>query len=169
MAGIFVPICGPVVADTVYIDGELVARDVAVTLPEVVPMTAELNAMGTFTLPVWQLIESMELAVTKIGMDAGLGKAIAPDMKPLEFRWAQTVTDANGHTKNIGVKAFVRAVPLNLPEIGLEVGSASEHELRFSVTRYNLFVDGSEAWLVDRLAGIVRVNGKDFADLSSLL
>lgn len=169
MAGTFVPINGPVVADTVYVDGKLVARDVAVSLPEVTPATADLSAMGTFTLPIWQLIESMELSVTKIGLDVGLSKAITPDMKPLEFRWVQTVTDANGKTKNVGCKAFFRCIPLNLPSIGLEVGSASEHELRFSVSRYNLFVDGAEAWLIDRLAGIVRVNGTDFANMDSML
>ena len=165
----FVPISGPIVADTVYADGNLLARDVAFTLPEVAPMTAELSAMGTFELPIWQLIEQMDLTVTKIGLDMGLRSAITPDMKPFEFRWVQTVTDANGNTKNVGVKAFIKGVALNLPEIGLEVGSASEHELRFSVIRYNLFVDGAEMWLIDRLAGKVRINGKDYADLDSML
>ena len=169
MAGTFVNICGPVVADTVYADGKLLARDAAVTLPEVAPMTAELPAMGTFELPVWQLIEQMEASITKIGLDMGLRSAITPDMKPLEFRWVQTVTDANGQTKNVGCKAFLRGIPLNLPEIGLEVGSASEHECRISLTRYNLFVDGKEMWLIDRFAGIVRINGKNYADLDSML
>ena len=49
MAGAFVNICGPVVADTAYSNGSLVARDVAITLPEVTPLTADLQAMGTFT------------------------------------------------------------------------------------------------------------------------
>ena len=49
----FVNICGPVVADTIYSDGKLVARDVSVTLPEITPMTADLQAMGTFSIPIW--------------------------------------------------------------------------------------------------------------------
>lgn len=167
--GAFVPICGPVVADTYYIEGKLVARDVGITLPEVAPMTADLNAMGTFSMPIWQLIDNMEAALTKIGLDLGMRSALTPDMKQHEARWVQTITDANGKTRNVGCKAFMSGIPANLPEIGLEVGSASEHEVRMSLTRYNLFVDGQEVWLIDRLAGIVRIGGKNYADLDSML
>lgn len=167
--GAFVPINGPILADTVYIDGTLVARDVSITLPEVAPMTADLSVMGTFSLPIWQLVEHMEASITKIGMDKGLSSALTPDMKPLEVRWVQTVTDANGNTKNVGCKCFLRGVPANLPEIGLEIGSPSEHEVRIALTRYNLFIDGQEAWLVDRMAGIIRIAGKEYSNFESLL
>ena len=50
MAGTFVPICGPVVGDTVYVENVLVARDVAITLPEVVPQTAD--------VPQWERCRS---------------------------------------------------------------------------------------------------------------
>lgn len=165
----FVNICGPVVANTVYSEDVLVARDVAVTLPEIVPMTADLNAMGTFTMPIWQLIDAMELAVTKIGLDLGLRSMITPDMKPLEVRWIQTVTDASGTTKNVGCKAFLRGIPTKLPGVSLEVGSASEHEVTISLLRYNLFVDGEEMFLIDRLAGKVRIAGKDYTNMDSML
>lgn len=166
----FVNICGPVVADTVYSDGQIVARDVAVTLPEVTPMTADLQAMGTLSLPIWQLLDNMEASITKIGVDLGLRALIKPDMKPLEFRWVQTVTDANGVTKNVGCKAFIRGIPSIIPGIGLEVGSASENEVTVTTTRYGLFADGQEMFLIDRLAGICRIAGKDYAgDLNSLL
>jgi phage tail tube protein FII len=166
----FVNICGPVVADTAYCEGKLVARDVSLSLPEVNPTTADLPVMGTLSMPIWQLIENMEAAITKIGVDLGLRALIKPDMKPLEYRWAQTVTDANGITRNAGCKAFLRGIPLKIPGIGIEVGSASEGEVTFSLTRYNLFVDGQEMFLIDRLAGIVRIDGKDYAgDLKSML
>ena len=67
----FVPISGPVLADTVYCDNKLTARDVAISLPEVVPMTVDLPAMGTFSMPVWQRLEHMEAGITKIGIDNG--------------------------------------------------------------------------------------------------
>lgn len=166
----FVNICGPVVADTVYCNDVLVARDVSVTLPEVTPMTADVQAMGTFSLPVWQLIEHMETAVTKIGIDMGLAALIKPDMKPLEFRWVQTVTDSGGNTKNVGCKAFIKGIPNKIPSIGLEVGSTSEAEVTIATTRYSLFVDGKEFCLIDKLAGKCRINGKDYAgDIGSML
>ena len=166
----FIPISGPVVADTAYCENKLVARDVSVTLPEVTPVTADLPAMGTMSLPIWSLLENMETALTKIGTDMGLAQLIKPDMKPLEFRWAQTVTDANGVTKNVGCKAFIKGIPNKIPSIGVEIGSATENEVTIMTTRYGLFVDGKEMWLIDRLSGICRINGTDYAKgINSLL
>ena len=54
----FMNICGPVVANTAYVENALVARDVAVTLPEVTPTAVDVQAMGTLSLPVWQLLEN---------------------------------------------------------------------------------------------------------------
>lgn len=167
--GKFVSICGPVAGTTVYSNNVLVARDTAITLPEITPVSAELQAMGTMSLPIWSLLENMEAAITKIGIDEGLTELITPDMKPLEFRWVQTVTDANGKTRNVGCKVFIKGVPNKIPSFGLEVGSASEGEVTIAVTRYQLVVDGVEAFLVDRLASIVRINGKNYANLDSML
>lgn len=166
----FVNISGPVVADTVYSDGKLVARDVAITLPEVTPITADLPAMGTMSLPIWQQLENMEATITKTGTDEGLRALIKPDMKPLEARWVQTVTDADGKTKNVGCKAFIKGIPNKIPGVGVTVGETSENECTIMVTRYALFVNGAEMFLVDRLAGIIRIDGKDYAgDISSML
>ena len=168
--GVFVPISGPIVADSVYSDNVLVARDVAFTLPEVTPVTVDLPAMGTLSLPIWQLLENMEAAITKIGVDKGLLSLIKPNMKPLEFRWVQTVTDANGNNKNVGCKAFIKGISNKIPGIGGEVGASSENEATLAVTRYSLIVDGEEMWLIDRLSGICRIGGVDYAgDISSML
>ena len=146
------------------------ARDVSVTLPEVTPMTADVQAMGTLTIPIWQLLEHMETSITKIGADKGLAALIKPDMKPIEFRWVQTETDSGGNTKNVGCKAFIKGIPNKIPGIGLEVGSTSEAEVTIATTRYNLFVGGKEICLIDKLAGICRINGKDYAgDISTML
>ena len=167
--GKFVNISGPVVGTTVYSGNVLVARDTAITLPEVTPVSAELQAMGTFSLPIWSLFENMEAAITKIGIDEGLTSLITPDMKPLEFRWVQTKTDASGATRNVGCKAFIKGIPSKIPSFGLEVGSASEGEVTITVTRYQLVVDGIESFLIDRLASIVRINGKDYSHIDSML
>lgn len=166
----FVPINGPVVADTAYVDNKLVAKDVSATLPEVTATTADVQAMGTLSLPVWQLIENMETAITKIGVDLGFASLIKPDMKSIELRWVQTVTDANGKTKNVGCKAFIKGIPNKIPGVGLEVGSAVECEVTLTTTRYRLVVDGKEICLVDKLSGICKIHGKDYAGgINSLL
>lgn len=167
---VFVNISGPVVANTVYVDSKLVARDVAITLPEVTATTVDVQAMGTLSLPIWSLLENMEAAITKIGVDMGLSAMLKPEPIPLELRWVQTVTDANAVTKNVGCKAFIRGIPNKIPEIGITVGEASEGECTFTLTRYQLMADGEEMFLIDRLAGIVRISGKDYvSDINGLL
>lgn len=166
----FMPVYGPVVADTFYVNNAMAARDVAITLPEITPTTASVQAMGTLDLPIWQNIENMELAVTKIGVDTGMSQMIKPEPLNMEARWVQTVTDANGSTKNVGCKAFVKGIPNKIPGVGVSIGETSENECTFAVTRYQLIVDGAEMFLVDRLAGIIKINGVDYAaSLNNLL
>lgn len=166
----FIPISGPVVADTVYVDNVLVARDVSITLPEITPVSVDVQATGTLSLPVWQLLENLEQSITKIGLDKGLRALIKPEPLSLESRFVQTVTDANGNTRNVGCKAFTRGIPNKIPGIGIAMGESSENECTQTLTRYQLFVDGEEMFLVDKLAGIVRIAGKDYAqELNNLL
>ena len=69
--GQWLDIKGPVVADTVYSGGVLVAKDVTFTLPGIEFLTADVQAMGNLTVPLIGLLENMELAITKIGVDMG--------------------------------------------------------------------------------------------------
>ena len=160
----FVPITSAVTGATIYIKNKLVARDCAITLPEITPQTVDVQAMGTMTMPLWELLESLEMAITKVGVDLGLRDAIIPGIASIEARFTQTKTDADGNSKTIMCKAFCRGQSLAIPGIGVEVGSASENELSYSLTRYQLFVEGEEVILVDRLAGIVRIAGKTYTD-----
>ena len=102
---------GAVVADTVYDSGVLTAKDTSFTLPAISQMTADLNAMGTMTVPIVGLLENMELSITKIGEDKGLGKMSKLDKHSFEFRWVQNVVKADGSTSPEGCKAFVRTFP----------------------------------------------------------
>ena len=162
---------GAVVADTVYESGELVAKDVGYTLPAISQMTADMNAMGTMTVPIVGLIENMELAITKIGEDRGLGKMSKLEKKNFEFRWVQNVVKGDGTTSAEGCKAFVRTFPpTSIPGIGVEIGAASENELTYSVNRVQIFVGGYEYLLVDRLNQILRIDGVDYmSEISKLL
>lgn len=162
---------GAVVADTVYESGVLVAKDTSYTLPAISLMTADLNAMGTMTVPIVGLLENMELTITKIGEDKGLGRMSKLEKRNFEFRWVQNVVKSDGTTKSEGCKAFVRTFPPTaLPGIGVEVGAASENELTYSVNRVQIFVGGYEYLLVDRLAQKLQIDGKDYmTDINKLL
>ena len=166
----FLDIYGSVVANTFYLDNTLVAKDVEMTLPEVAFIMAEVDAMGTMSIPVWQRVENMELTITKIGVDSGFTKMVTPKIQNCEARFVQNVTDANGNTTPKGCKAFIKCIPTKIPGIALTVGEGSSNEFAATVTRYQLFVDGEELFLIDRLAGIVRVNGVDYTkEMNNLL
>lgn len=161
---------GPVVADTVYSDKILVAKDTSFTLPGISFLTADVQAMGTMTVPLIGLLENMELTVTKIGVDKGLSRLNRLEKQNLEFRWIQTVISSDGSQSTEGCKAFVRTLPSNIPEIGVEVGSATEIETTYNVTRMQIYANGEEILCVDRLNQILRVNGNDYyKSINSLL
>lgn len=153
---------GPVVADSVYADNKLVAKDTAFTLPGVEFMTADVQAMGNMTVPLIGLLENMELAITKIGIDNGLGRMNRLQKQNFEFRWVQNVVKSDGSTSVEGCKAFVRTMPGSFPETGVEVGSASEQENTYNVTRMQIYANGVEILCVDRLSQILRINGEDY-------
>ena len=152
MANLWLDLKGPILADTVYIGGTLVAKDVTIALPAVTPVTADFKAMGTYTAPILGQIEAMEASITKIGIDLGLRNMMKLESKTIEIRWAQDVKQADGSTKTEGCKAFLRCVSKGIP------------------SRYQLYVGGAEYWLIDQLNTILRVGGVDYAkDIRSLL
>nr|DAT31545.1 MAG TPA: major tail protein [Caudoviricetes sp.] len=171
--GTVLDINGQVNADTSYVDGELVARNTGVTLPEVTHVLATVKtALGEMEVPLYGLVETMESTIKKVGADYGLAKICGMTNKTIEHRWAQQITKVDGgEGKVVGCKAFLRGVPkVAVPSIEVETGSAIELEIPFSISRYQLFVDGKEIILVDKLAGICRINGTDYAEqVNSLL
>jgi phage tail tube protein FII len=165
-----VDIKNAVVADTVYADNRLVAKDVSFTLPGLSFATADVQAMGTMSVPLIGLLENMELTVSKVGLDLGLGRMNKLAKQNLEFRWVQSVVKSDGSIANEGCKAFVRTMPASIPEIGVEIGSASEMESTYNVNRLQVYCNGEEVLCIDRLAPILRVNGIDYYNqISNLL
>jgi phage tail tube protein FII len=153
---------GAVVADTVYSDNQLVAKDVSFTLPGISLMSADVQAMGTMSVPIVGLLENMELSITKVGIDQGLSRMNRLQRQNFEFRWVQNVVGSDGSVRTEGCKAFVRTLPGNFPGLGVEVGSATEGETTYGVTRVQIFVGGIEVMIADRLSQILRVNGVDY-------
>jgi len=166
----FIDIPGAIVANTVYIDDKLSAKDTTITLPSVTFPTTEHKAMGTMTLPMIGQVDDMEVVVKKIGIDMGLGKMVALKTARMEVRWVQNVVNENGEIKQVGCKAFLRVIPKGIPGLSVDYGNATENDLASAVTRYQIFVDGQEICLIDKLAQILKINGTDYFDeISSLL
>ena len=87
MANLWLDLKGPILADTVYVDGVLAAKDVTIALPPVNLVTADFKAMGTYTAPLPGQIEAMEASITKIGIDLGLRSLVKLTSKTIEIRW----------------------------------------------------------------------------------
>lgn len=151
-----------VLADSCYCDNQLAAQDVSITLPGVSFLTAEVNAMGTMEVVLAGLVEAMEATISKVGIDLGLSRMLTPEKHNFEFRWAQNVLQGDGTSKAEGCKAFVTGVSKGIPGFGLEVGSNIEGEVALSVSRYQLYVNGKEICLIDKIAQICRINGVDY-------
>lgn len=161
-----IDIRGPINADTTYIDGQLVARNTTITLPEVSHVTATVQAaLGEHELPLYGLVEAMESTIKKIGADEGLAKMLMMEPRTFEHRWVQQVTKTDGSSSVEGCKAFIRGIPkIAVPSIEINPGDSVEVDVPLSVTRYQLFVGGEEICLIDKLSGICRINGKDYAE-----
>lgn len=149
-------------ADSVYDNNKLMANDCSVTLPEVSFMTADIAAMGTASLPLQALVEDMEMTITRVGADRGLMSMCRPGTHNIEVRWVQDAISPSGAVSKEGCKAFIKGLPVKIPGIGIEIGSAPENELTFKVTRYKLMVNGKTALLIDRFAHKLEINGKDY-------
>lgn len=153
---------GGVVADSVYDNKVLVAKDTSFTLPGLEFQTATVQAMGNMDVAMIGLLENMQLAITKIGIDKGLGRMNRLQKHDFEFRWVQNVVKADGSVTVEGCKAFVRTTPGSMPEIGVEIGNASEAENTYNVTRMQVYAGGVEILCVDRLTQTLRVDGVDY-------
>lgn len=162
---------GPTVNTSVYVGGERIAQEVPVKMPAVTPIMAEIKAMGTMSVPVYGLFEDMEGSVTLSGASYGLLKLTKPGTNELECRWVSQDMDANGAPKVTGYRAYFRYVSkIIMPELVPTPGEAGEIEIPFGVLRYQLFIDGDEAILVDRKNNQFVVDGVDYmAETNSLL
>ena len=154
---------GTVVGVTAYAGNVLVAEDVTISLPAVTPKTQTFSAMGDIELPL-PLYEAMEATVNKIGIDKGFIKLLVPEKRKFEFRWVQTKVKPDGTQEFEGCKAFITGIPkVIFPGGDIAPGENYEGAIPIAVTRYQLYVNGDEKILIDKLKGQTKIDGKDYA------
>lgn len=157
-------------AATIYLKSKLIGRDYNVTLPDVVPVTADVpGLMGTMSIPLMNTLQSMEMTITKIGVDDNAAKMCRPGKKDFLIKWVQGRVDSSGSVKPVGCKAEISCLPKSyLPGAELEVGSASEFDCTYEVFIYKLYVGGKCRFYVNRLTGVIKAwNGKALEDYSA--
>ena len=114
--------------------------------------------------PLMNALDDMEMTISKSGIDKNMTALTTPGKKDIEVRWVQDRIKSDASVEAEGCKAFLKVAPVTLhPGASLEIGSASENDLTFKVFRYRLVVNGEEVLLIDRLAHVLKVNGKDYS------
>ena len=158
-----------VVGATAYVDNELVARDVNLKLPDLTNMTSDVNASGTFSLPIC-LLDNMEASITVKGFGTAYTAFLGADGKEIEFRWVQSRLNTAGKIENIGYKAFITGIVATHPGGTVNLAETPENEITINCYYYKLLVDGEEAILINRLTGKQQYNGVDrYADINQKL
>ncbi len=160
---------GAVLATKVLCDNDVVAEDVTINLPDVTLITVEVNGLGKINIPTC-LTEAMQSSVTSVGIDKGFFNMLGLESKTLEYRFVKNALNTSGDTELKAYKAFLKGIPSNIPGGGIEPGSSWSGDVTFEITRYQLYCDGVEKILIDKLKGICKINGKDYAkDIQSYL
>lgn len=155
---------GGVVHNRVFIDGVEVARDVAVTFPDIMMMTTEIQAMGTMTMPLPGLFESFELSITRDGIDKQYASMLAPKSHDIEIREAVSMYKADGTYGTVYIKTYAAGVPLNIPGGSSEIGSKRSPEIKYTLSKYQQYADGEELCNIDRLNQVFVVDGVDYME-----
>lgn len=157
-----------VLADTWYINKKLAGEGVSVTLPGIEWLTQSIKAGGNIDIPLVGMTDALDCNVTT---DGGiLENAIMPGLQTHEFRWAKEIVKTDGTTDTVGCKAFLKMMSKNIPEQAVEEQETMESSYDYSVSRYQLYEDGKEKFLYDKLAGTLRIDGKDYgAKINNIL
>lgn len=144
--------------------------DSSVTLPQVSFPTNTIQAMGGFDIPDQTRIEPMTCT---IGVEAGVesNELIQSGNASYIIRWGQEVTKPDGTIGLDKWEAFVSGVVASSPAPSLEVGQSGTSDITINVSRYRLvYNDVNELYAIDRIAGILRINGKNLrAPLDAIL
>lgn len=160
---------GTVLATKVLCDNITVAEDVVITLPDIKFVTSEIKAMGTLNVPT-PLTNPIEPTITSVGMDNGLYNMLGLSSKTFEFRFVKNVLNTSGDIEVKGYKVFIKGIPFNVPGGSVEPGASWSGDVKISATRYQVFVDGVEKVLIDKLKNTCKINGVDYAkDMKSLI
>ena len=141
---------GAVLATKVLCNNITVAEDVTLSLPDITFVTVEQNGLGKISIPTC-LTEAMQSTVTSVGMDKGFFNMLGLSSKTFEYRFVKNLLETSGDTGVKGYKAFLRGIPSNIPGGAVEPGSSWSGDVTFEITRYQLYADGVEKILIDKL------------------
>lgn len=143
--------------------------DAEVTLPTIEHPTSTMQAMGDTDVVDQTRVNSM---VTTISCEAGVisAKLGGYGVKDYVIRWGQEMKQADGSFRLVPFVAYVSGTPQSDGGVSVQVGNNTTAQLNINTFKYRLLSDGQEIKYVDKLNGILRLNGEDYrAELNKML
>lgn len=153
-------------------NGHEIPNVTSITIPDLEMATAEIKGagiMGTWALPIPGQISAMTCSVTVRA--AGADKRyLMTDTVNIEIRIASTCRASDGSIYTAGTKIFIKGYPTKMTGGKGEVGSARDESFDYATVRYREIVDGEETILIDQIANVLRIGGKDLMrDIRNIL
>lgn len=158
---------GAVKADAIYVkvngvtDPFPAAANVEVTLPEITHPTYTTQSTGDMEIPDQTRVNSM---TTTISAPTG-GERIKLSGEGVQeyiIRFALEVEQANGLFEIRPFTAYISGIIAQRSGQSLTVGDVPSSEITINTFKYRLLEGDKELYNIDKLAGIVRINGVDY-------
>ncbi len=156
------------VIDHRLLDGDVTVEDVmTITPPEIKFKTTEMDVAGMIGAIDIPDISGLEKMTMDINHNKGLNHEVlnTPGKHKFEFRIArQRLSTSNAELSAEGVKIRVTAMFVGEKRSEVERGNPMATTNTYSVLRFEEEVNGKQTTCIDVLAGIVKVNGKDYSN-----
>lgn len=156
------------------LDGSREIEDVTkIGIPAVSHPTTEIKSPGIvmdINMPDTTHLDAMELTLYH-NNGVNCRYLADPGVHEIEARVArQGYTVAKGQIGHEGMKVRARCVHVSTEKGDIETGSPLGYTEKYSVIRYEEEMDGKVLTVVDSMAGIIKLNGKDcISDVDKLL
>ena len=143
--------------------------DAEVTLPQIVHPTYTMQCMGEMEVADQTRVNSMTTGIN-CELSVITSKLIGKGVKSYVIRWAQEIKRADGTFDLVGFAAYISGIPSEDVAVTVRVGESTTGTLNVNTTKYRLVEGDKEIRYVDRLAGILKLNGEDYrSEINALL
>lgn len=155
------------VIDQRLFDGDTLVEDVtSIDTPEIEYVSDEVDIPGA-TAKI-NIVMPYQVGAMTVTVNHNNGNGCdglnAPETHKIELRMArQVISTATGNSEPELTKVRFTGTPMKVTRGSVERGNPRGQSVQFSVQRYEEEVNGKVVILIDALAGILQINGKDYA------
>lgn len=137
------------------------ATDAVVTLPQISFPTNTSQSTGDLETPDQTRVNAMTATIS-VETSKMSNELSGEGMQSYVVKYAQEVIQPNSsEIRMVGFTAYLTGMVTSLPSPSVQVGQSGTSDISINVFKYRLIEGDKELWCVDKLAGIVRIAGKN--------